>query len=65
MVHEIEGVSWDVIETIANDPKLSPRAMALLQCKGMTGCDFAKCAKTALGTVPRSVKKSCPELYSE
>ena len=65
MAHETEGVAWDIIETMTNDPKLSPRAKALLKCRGMTGCDFAKCVKEALGTVPRSVKKACPELYSK
>jgi len=64
MVHETEGVAWDVIETMAKDPKL-PKAKALVKCAGLRGCDFAKCVKAALGAVPRSVKKACPELYPE
>lgn len=64
MVHATEGVAWDVIEAMAKDPKL-PKAKALAKCAGLRGCDFAKCVKGALGVVPRSVKKACPELYPE
>lgn len=65
MVHETEGIAWDVVDTLAHsDPvKLSPRAKALMACKGKKGCDFAECVEKALGRVPISVKKACPERY--
>lgn len=64
MVNEKEGVAWDVLEAVTNDPaKLSPRAKALMGCKGKRGCDFAQCVEKALGRVPISVKKACPEKY--
>jgi len=66
IIHEREGIGWDVLEAIVNDPgKLSPRAKALLGCKGKRGCDFARCVKKALGAVPYSVRTACPTLYPE
>jgi len=62
MVHETEGVAWDVIKAMAEDPE-HRKAKRLVKCAGLRGCDFAKCVEAALGAVPRSVKKACPELY--
>lgn len=64
MIHEKEGIGWDVLEVMTNDPaKLSSRAKALLKCKGKKGCEFAGCIEKALGRVPISVQKACPTKY--
>lgn len=64
MVHEKEGIAWDVLQELTNDPaRLSPRAEALLKCKGKRGCNFAECVERALGKVPISVQKACPTKY--
>lgn len=38
----------------------SGRAKNLKACKGLKGCDFAKCAEEAFGKLPKNLKGLCP-----
>lgn len=61
-------IPWDVFDTLTNESnpvRLSSRAIALKGCRGTRGCEFVKCVQTALGHVPRSLQKTCPELFPE
>lgn len=39
--------------------KPSERANKLKACKGLKGCDFAECAKDALGKLPKNLEGLC------
>lgn len=45
-----------------NEPSL--RATSLKTCKGLKGCEFAKCAKKALGKLPRHLQGLCPTNFT-
>jgi hypothetical protein len=38
----------------------SGRARNLKACKGLKGCEFAKCAEEAFGKLPKNLKGLCP-----
>ena len=38
----------------------SGRAKNLKACKGLKGCEFAKCAEEAFGKLPKNLKGLCP-----
>lgn len=44
----------------AGERKPSNRANKLKACKGLKGCDFAECAKGALGKLPKNLEGLCP-----
>lgn len=45
-----------------NEPSL--RAAHLKACKGLKGCEFAKCAEKALGKLPRHLRGLCPTNFT-
>jgi hypothetical protein len=46
----------------SNEP--SPKAVNLKSCKGLKGCEFAKCAEKALGKLPRHLQGLCPTNFT-
>lgn len=49
----------------SGDAAMSSRAKKLSSCKGLKGCEFATCAKDAMGKLPGNILKSCPTLKRE
>jgi hypothetical protein len=43
----------------AGERESSSRAKKLKACKGLKGCDFAECAKSALGKLPKNLEGLC------
>lgn len=44
----------------SGDKEPSSRAKKLKVCKGLKGCDFAKCAEDAFGKLPKNLEGLCP-----
>lgn len=43
-------------------PEMSSRAVNLKKCKGLSGCEFVECAKSAFGKIPLNLRKACPTI---
>ncbi len=43
----------------SGDREPSERARKLKACKGLKGCDFAKCAEDAFGKLPKNLEGLC------
>ncbi len=45
-----------------NEPSL--RATSLKTCKGLKGCEFAKCAEKVFGRLPKNLQGLCPTNFT-
>lgn len=46
----------------SNEPSL--RAADLKTCRGLKGCEFAKCAKKVFGKLPKNLQGLCPTNFT-
>jgi hypothetical protein len=46
----------------SNEPSL--KAASLKTCKGLKGCEFAKCAEKVFGKLPKNLQGLCPTNFT-
>jgi hypothetical protein len=46
----------------SNEPSL--KATSLKTCKGLKGCEFAKCAEKVFGRLPKNLQGLCPTNFT-
>jgi len=55
-----ENTEYTVIIRSKGSNKPSPKAASLKSCKGLKGCEFAKCAEKVFGRLPKNLQGLCP-----
>jgi len=55
-----ENTEYTVTVRPKGSNELSPKATTLKTCKGLKGCEFAKCAEKVFGKLPKNLQGLCP-----
>jgi hypothetical protein len=55
-----ENVEYTVTVRSKGSNEPSPKATGLKACKGLKGCQFAKCAEKVFGRLPKNLQGLCP-----
>jgi hypothetical protein len=59
-----ENTEYTVIVRPKGSNELSLKATTLKTCKGLKGCQFAKCAEKVFGKLPRNLQGLCPTNFN-
>ena len=59
-----ENTEYTVTIRPRSSKEPSLKAMNLKSCKGLKGCEFAKCSEKALGKLPRHLRRLCPTNFT-
>lgn len=59
-----ENTEYTVIVRPKGSNELSSKATTLKTCKGLKGCEFAKCAEKVFGKLPRNLQGLCPTNFA-
>lgn len=59
-----ENTEYTVTVRSKGSKEPSLKAVSLKACKGLKGCEFAKCAEKALGKLPRHLQGLCPTNFT-